>query len=742
MKKLFGFFLLLLVSCEVQKQENLTSYVDPFIGTAYVGHTHPAAQLPFGMVQVGPDTGTDLWEHCSGYFAGDSSIIGFSHTHLSGTGCPDMGDIMFMPIVGDVPFNRGPAANPSAGYRSGFSHATEEAAPGYYKVFLEDYQIGVELTATDRAGFHRYTFPASDQSGILIDLGHGIGDVPLETDLSLLNDTTLAGKRRSKGFVGDHTYYFYAVFSKPISRFIAFSDSMLSTAKSIHGEVSKMRLNFTTRPEEKITVKVALSTVSIEGAKSNLEKEINTQSFDQTREKATALWNRYLNKIRIKPLHKGQRVSFYTALYHTLVMPNLVSDADGTYRLPDGAEINTNSPHYTNFSLWDTYRATHPFYMLMYPDRNKDFVKSMLAYYKQNGILCTNEYGQNETGCMIGNHAVAVIADAYLKGLLPDRKKEMAQAIYRSLTLPHPKSDWEMYEKYGYYPFDLLAVESVSRTIEHSYDDYCAALVAQEEKDSEAQRFFEKRADSYKNLFDHSTRLMRPKSSRGEWRDPFDPFLLCHAGTSGGDYTEANAWQYTWHIQQDIPQLVTWMGGKDPFECKLDSFFCLAIQSEGVGFHGDVTGRIGQYAHGNEPSHHTAYLYNYTNHAYKTQKLIRRIFDQFYLPERDGLSGNDDCGQMSAWYLFSALGFYPVDPVSGEYVLGAPQMREMELQLPNGNRLVMKAHHISSENKYIRSVQWNGKALKSFTIKYEDILKGGTLEFEMTSTEVPNFFNS
>ena len=719
-----------------QQETRLTRFVDPFIGTAYVGHTHPAAQMPFGMIQVGPDTGTDTWEHCSGYYDKDSSIIGFSHTHLSGTGCPDMGDILFMPVVGDVSFYRGDKSDTSTGYRSTFSHATEEATPGYYKVFLKDYSTWVELTATDRVGYHKYTFPRSDLSGVMIDLNHGIGDMPLETEISVLNDSTVAGKRRSTGFVEDHTYYFYARFSKPFARIRSFSDSIVSENKQVNGKNSKMHLSFATGDKEVVTVKVALSTTGIEGAEKNLEKEVGMLRFEEIREKADKTWNDYLSKIEVVPLSEEQRISFYTALYHTLVMPNEITDVDGTYSLPDGTRLHSGTDRYTNFSLWDTYRATHPFYVLMYPGENSKFVESMIDLYKQRGILCTNEYGQNETWCMIGNHAVPVVADAYLKGLISPEYRHLAvESINASLTRSHPKSDWGMYNMYGYYPFDLLDVESVSRTLEHGYDDYCAALVAKAEQDSVKQSFFCWRAESFKNLFDPSSRLMRGKDSKGRWREPFDPFLLSHAGTSGGDYTEGNAWQYTWHVQHAIPALVRLMGGKEKFENKLDSLFFLDIRSLGGGFHGDVTGIIGQYAHGNEPSHHIAYLYAYTDGTYKTQEIIRQICDRFYLPTRDGLSGNDDCGQMSAWYIFSALGFYPVDPVSGEYIIGAPQVKELRLHLPNGKTFVMKAHAISTENKYVKSVCLNGVPLDSFKITYDRIIKGGLLEFEMINTK-------
>ena len=736
--------ILLFFSCSDRSSDtktDLTQFVDPFIGTAYVGHTHPSAQLPFGMVQVGPDTGTDTWEHCAGYFNEDSSIIGFSHTHLSGTGIPDMGDIMLMPVTGKVNFYRGDKDNSLTGYRSAFSHDTEEAHPGYYKVMLDDYNIKAELTATERTGFHRYTFPKSDSAGVIIDLGHGIGDKTVASDIRLLNDTTIAGKRRSTGFVKDHTYYFYAKLSKPVEQVISFADSLILEKTEVQGTNMKLFLRFKTIQDEPVMVKVALSTVSIDGAKRNLDAEIKGWDFEKVREEASEGWNDYLNKIEINPRDEGQKVSFYTALYHTLVMPNKITDVDGTYSLPDGTIIKNKGERYTNFSLWDTYRATHPFYVLMFPDKNAGFVQSMLDLYTQRGVLCTNEYGQNETWAMIGNHAVPVVADAYLKGTITDNKDLAAEAIFKSLTTSHPKSDWEIYDTYGYYPFDLQRVESVSRTMEHCYDDYCASLMARLVNDSENEVFFKKRSNNFKNLFDPSTKLMRAKDSNGNWRTPFDSFLLSHASTSGGDYTEGNAWQYTWHIQHDIPALVELMGSKDYFETKLDSLFFLDVRSLGGGFHGDVTGMIGQYAHGNEPSHHIAYLYDYTNHPYKTQEIIRQVFDKFYLPGRDGLSGNDDCGQMSAWYIFSAMGFYPVDPVSGEYLIGAPQVHEMKLHLPNGKTFEMKAINLSDTNKYIQSVKLNGKPLRTFKITYDEIKNGGVLEFDMTNDKTANFFN-
>ncbi len=731
-----------LSGCTEEKKEDLSQFVDPFIGTDYVGHTHPAAQLPFGMVQVGPDTGTDKWEHCSGYCDADSSIIGFSHTHLSGTGCPDMGDIMLMPVTGEVVFNRGDESNTKSGYRSSFSHESEEASPGYYKVVLDDYGIKAELTASSRAGFHKYTYPASDRSGIVIDLGHGIGDEPMETSIHFLNDSVVVGQRRSTGFAPNHNYWFYAIFSKPVKQFRSWADGKEAGERDIRGKITKMAFQFSTEKDEEILVKVALSTVSPEGAAKNLQAEIPDWDFAKVRQNAINQWNEYLRKIEVTPVDRDQKISLYTSLYHTLVMPNVISDVDGSYCLPDGTLVNENRDVYINFSLWDTYRATHSFYNIFCPEKNALFVKSMLTIFRQRGVLCTNDYGQNETWCMIGNHSVPVITDAFLKGIVQDDLALAAGAVYSSLTKSHEKSNWEVYDQYGYYPFDLIPVESVSRTLEHAYDDYCASLLFGLAGDPGKQAFFRKRSDNFKNLFDSQNGLMRAKDSKGNWRTPFDKLVLSHASTSGGDYTEGNAWQYTWHVQHDIPALVSMMGGKDIFEAKLDSLFTMEVEARSAGgFHGDVTGMIGQYAHGNEPSHHVAYLYNYTGHACKTQRIIRDVFDQFYLPGRDGLSGNDDCGQMSAWYLFSAMGFYPVDPVSGQYQIGAPQVHQMKLQLGNGKVFAMEARNLSAANKYIRSVKLNGKPLKRSVITYDEIKNGGQLEFEMTSEEVPNFFD-
>lgn len=713
----------------------LTRYVDPFIGTATVGHTYPAATLPFAMVQVGPDTGTAGWEYCAGYHDADSSIIGFSHTHLSGTGCPDMGDILIMPVTGGVRFDAGPKENPDAGYRSRFSHATEVARPGYYAVRLDDYGILAEMTLAPRTGFHRYTYPRDSVRGVVIDLGHGIGDRTILSSIRAVDDRTIVGVRRSGGFVGDHQYYFCARFSQPFSRIVSQCDGTESEVRELAGGICKMYLEFA-GGDRPLCVKVALSTGSEQGAVRNMEAEIPHWNFDRVARDADRVWNRSLSLMEVDPADDDQRVSFYTALYHAMIMPNLVTDADGEYTGWDHQSHRSAAGDlYTNYSLWDTYRALHPLYTLLLPAQNESFIRSMLQRYREAGALPTNEYGLCETYAMIGNHAIPVIVDAYLKGARSFDAAEAYRAIRDASVLSHVKSDWESYMKYGYYPFDIVKVESVSRTLESAYDDCCVARMAAALGREDDRELFARRAAFYRNLLDPETRFMRARDTTGAWRTPFDPFFIAHE-LLGGDYTEGNSWQYTWHVQHDVPGLVELIGGPQAFAAKLDSLFFLDEELRGVAWVSDVTGLIGQYAHGNEPSHHVAYLYNYAGQPYKTQRLVREVFDRFYMARRDGLCGNDDCGQMSAWYLFSAMGFYPVDPASGEYVLGAPQARRIVMRLPGGKRFTVEARNLSEPNKYVKSVSLNGKPLDGFTLRHADIVRGGTLVFEMTDRPV------
>ncbi|MDR3194016.1 MAG: GH92 family glycosyl hydrolase [Tannerella sp.] len=714
-------------------QASLTQYADPFIGTAYVGHTHPSASLPFSMVQVGPDTGTEGWEHCSGYYDADRSVTGFSHTHLSGTGASEMGDILVMPVTGAIRFGAGTNEDPDSGYRSRFQQSNEVARAGYYKTVLDDYGITAEMTLSPRAGFHRYRFPASPQAGILFDMEHGIGDQTYSSFIRVVDDTTVVGMRKSNGFTRNHGYYFAARFSKPFGRTTVWRDSVVSEDRYVEGTAVKMHVAFATSDGEEIQLKVALSTTGVGGALKNLAAELPSWDFDGVRKQANDTWEEYLSHIRIDPVDEVQKTAFYTSMYHALLMPNLVTDVDGMYYGWDKElHQSTKGDMYTNFSLWDTYRALHPFLSLMFPEQNSQFVKSMLERHRQTGLLPTNEYGLCETWCMIGNHAIPVIVDAFLKGDTSFDPQRAYDAVRHAQTSEHTKADWGNYDKYGYFPFDLSASESVSRTLESGYDDYCVALMAQALGKEEDYRFFMHRAGFYKNLYDPSVMLVRARDSKGHWRTPFQSFALT-SESEGGDYTEGNAWQWTWHIQHDVPGLIDLFGSKEAFVTKLDSlFFINPDELPGIVEVPDVTGLIGLYAHGNEPSHHIAYIYSYADRPDKTAEIIREVFDKFYLPTRDGLCGNDDCGQMSAWYLFSGMGFYPVDPVSGEYVLGAPQIREVSLALPGGKVFTVKANNLSAANRYVQAIRLNGQPVSGKTVRYKDIRDGGLLEFDMT----------
>ncbi|MBQ7179828.1 MAG: GH92 family glycosyl hydrolase [Bacteroidaceae bacterium] len=710
--------------------EDLTQYVDPFIGTDFTGHVYPGATTPFGMVQLSPDVGNSGWMYCSGYHSDSPVVQGFSHTHLSGTGAPDMGDILLMPVVGTVPFESGDAEH--EGYRSAFSHDTEQASAGYYRVRLSDYDVLAELTATPRVGVHRYTFPNAPEAGLLIDLQHGISDETVRSAIRVVDEQTVVGERHSRGFVSDHQYYFCLRLSEPIARVESLCDGVQGEETDVSGCITKMILRFPAEHGRPLVVKVGLSTASEEGARRNLETEMPGWDFDEVLSQTRALWNDYLGRIEIEPRDEGQRISFYTSLYHALIMPNLISDVDGSYSGWDHqVHRDPARAHYTNFSLWDTYRAEHPFLELLYPEVNSLLMNSLLEKHRQTGLLATNEYGQCETWCMIGNHAVDVLVDAWLKGdsLLP--AEETYEAVRHAMTCPHPKSDWDSYDRCGYFPYDSGELESVSRTMEACYDDYCVALMAQALGRDEDYSFFLNRAGNYRHLFDARLQMVRPRSAQGEWKEPFNPNQL-NAGN--GDFTEGNAWQWTWHVQHDAEGLISQFGSAEAFMHKLDSlFFIDPGELPGHEIAVDVTGLIGQYAHGNEPSHHVAYLYTLAGAPWKTARIVREIFDKYYLPKRDGLCGNDDCGQMSAWYIFSALGFYPVSPVSGEYVFGAPQLNGATLHLPGGKTFCVKANGLSDANKYVNAIRLNGQPIDYTAIKYGDIMQGGTLEYDLTS---------
>lgn len=717
-----------LISCNQRTNRHLaasldyTQYVNPFIGNADNGHTFPGACVPFGLIQVSPETGNDSWRYCSGFNYEDDSIMGFAQTHLNGTGCSDLGDILLFPFSGELS---------DGGYKSKFDKQAQTAFPGYYAVNLLDFDVDVELTATEHTAFHRYTFNKEAAAYLLVDMQSGVVSNQealkkhvLYSDIKMLDRYTIIGHQEVKNWVRRH-YYFVLKFDREytIKEYLPVSE----------GERAKrLILDFDLKSGETLQVKAAISTVSIDGAMASLQKENPDWNFESVKEQARKKWNSILSRVDVVGSDED-KTNFYTSMYHLFIQPNNIADTDGRYRgANDSVFVAKTGTYYSTFSLWDTYRAAHPLYTILTPERVDDMIQSMLAHHKVQGYLPIWTLWGKESHCMIGNHAIPIIVDAYLKGFRGFDVKEAYEAIKETSTKSHKKSDWEVYTRYGYYPFDLVKVESVSRTLESAYDDYCVAQMAKALGKDDDYEYFMKRSDSYKKIFDPEIGLMRGKDSKGRWRLPFNQFRLSHAGSSGGDYTEGNAWQYTWHVQHDVEALIDMMGGKKNFVNKLDSLFYLQLCVEQTGFVSDVSGLVGQYAHGNEPSHHVIYMYNFADRRDKTQELVRTVFDRFYLPKPDGLCGNDDCGQMSAWYLFSAMGFYPVNPVGGEYILGAPQLKNVTLKLSNGATFAVEARNLSEKNKYVQSVELNGKMVEGITIQHADIMKGGVLVFYMT----------
>ena len=701
-------------------QTDYTQYVNPFIGAADNGHTFPGATTPFGMIQTSPVTGAVGWRYCSEYMNSDSIIWGFTQTHLSGTGCMDLGDLLVMPATGE-------RTRAWDGYRSHFSKDQESATPGYYSVLLEEPNVKAELTASTRAAFHRYTYINADQASVLIDLQHGPAwnqnqyhSHVRACEVNWEDDQTLVGHVDNSVWV-QQDYFFVVKFNRPVTEKIS-----LEMAETEKGQ--RIVAGFDMEPGDELLMKIALSSTGIEGAKKNLEAEIPGWNFEATRQAAKKSWNNYLSRIDVTG-NKDQLINYYTCFYHALIQPNQISDVDGMYRNAKNEVVKTGGDaFYSTFSLWDTYRAAHPFYTIMVPERVDGFINSLIENGEAQGFIPIWALWGKDNYCMVANHGVAVVAEAYRKGFRGFDAERALNIMKRTQTESHKlKSDWETYMKYSYFPTDLIRAESVSSTLESVYDDYAVWDMATRMGKKEDIEYYGKRKDFYKNLFDKETQFMRPRKSDGTWKSPFDPSNVGHSESVGGDYTEGNAWQYTWHVQHDVPGLIELFGGEEPFLNKLDSVFTVELKTNQA----DVTGLIGQYAHGNEPSHHVAYLYTMAGKPERTQELIRQIFDTQYRPEPDGLCGNDDCGQMSAWYMFSAMGFYPVDPVSGNYVFGAPQMPKIVLNLGNGKTFTVIAEGISEENKYVESITLNGAPYTKNYITHEDIVNGGTLVFKM-----------
>lgn len=701
-------------------QKSLTPLVNPFVGTARNGHTYPGAAVPFGMVQLSPDTRTEGWDACSGYHYSDSTILGFSHTHLSGTGVADYGDILVMPTVGSLELRQGNPSKNERGYWSRFRHSDEAARPGFYKVRLLDYEISAELTATTRVGVHRYTFPKTDKANLVIDLKHALGpEKVLDSQIQIVGDREIVGFRRSDGWARNQVVYFAARFSKPFKTFgIAVNDIPTAKRRKASGQNLKGFVGFSTSAGESVILKVGLSSVSIAGARRNIQAEMPGWDFDEVRKSADRIWNGGLNRIWVDGGTESQRRTFYTALYHTMLTPNVFSDVDGSYRGMDGTIRKANGfQMYTVFSLWDTFRAEHPLFTIIDRKRASDFVRSIMGKYEECGILPVWELASNETWCMIGYHSVPVILDAYVKGIRDFELERALNAMKHSAQLD--QFGLKSYRENGYIPSEAES-ESVSKTLEYAYDDWCIGQFADMLGKEPAAVEFGERGQFYRNLFDPSTGFMRAKEN-GRWFTPFDPKSVTF------NYTEANAWQYSFFVPQDIPGLVDLHGGRESFLKKLNTLF-----SEDETLTGrnqlDISGMIGQYAQGNEPSHHVAYLFNYAGAPWRTQEIVRRIVDSLYSPEPDGLCGNDDCGQMSAWYVFSAMGFYPVTPGLPYYSLASPIFDRVTIRLENGKQFTIRSSANSRQNRFIQAASLNGISTSKTYVEHDDIMKGCSVE--------------
>ncbi len=707
--------------------EDLTRYVNPFIGTDYTGNTYPGATVPFGMVQLSPDNGYPGWDRIAGYYYPDSTIAGFSHTHLTGTGAGDLYDIMYMPVTN--PYRE--EKDSILGIYSLFDHADELATAGYYKVKLKDYGITVELTATERCGVQRYTFPEASSS-VFLNLRKAMNwDATLDSGIEVIDSVTLCGYRYSTGWAADQRVYFYAKLSRPFDA-IAIDTASMQWAEGRTGAGTVARLDFRPSEGEQLVIRTALSGTSIEGAKRNFEAEASSDDFDGYVSAAKALWNAELSKIKVEGGDDDTKTCFYTALYHTMTAPTISSDVDGAYRGVDKQLHQASHVTYGTFSLWDTYRAEHPLFTLMHPGRVGDMVASFIDHFKQFGRLPVWTLYANETDMMIGYHSVPVIVEAYLKGIGGFDAHEALDACVATANNDGYR-DIGFYRRHGYVPAysdpDKWESWSLSKTLEYAYDDWCIAVLAESLGKSDTAAAFYQRAKNYVNVYNPRTTFMQPKDERGEFVMPFNP----------DDYTEdiceSNAWHYLWSVQHDIEGLIALLGGKERFEEKLDSMFSYSPQ------HGSElpifsTGMIGQYAHGNEPSHHVAYLYNYAGKPSKTQRRVAEIMHSFYRNAPHGLCGNDDCGQMSAWYVLSAMGIYPVNPVSMEYDLGAPLFPKLQMSLGNGKVFTVIANGLSKDNIYVQRMRLNGEPYSKLTISHDVITSGATLEFDMGSTPV------
>lgn len=763
---IFLFLTLIFASCKKEGKNIITSektntdytkYVNPFIGTSKMGHVFPGATAPFGMVQLSPQTNFEVmfqedgsynketYEYCAGYQHRDSTIIGFAHTNFSGTGHSDLGDLLIMPTVGELILDPLKTSKGKKGFYSTFSHDKEEASPGYYKANLDSYGIRAELTASERVGFHQYTFPESNDAHIILDMVYNVyhhDNKNVWTFLRVENDSTITGYRQTKGWARDKKVFFAAKFSKPFKSYghkkyddITYDGfyrrfEQDENFPEMAGKDLRAYFNFNTNEGEQIKLKFALSNVSSAGAMKNLQAEIPHWDFIQTYEETNDKWNKELSKIEVETLTEDQKITFYTAMYHTNLSPIVYEDVDGQYRgLDQNIHTSNGFTNYTIFSLWDTYRALHPLFNITQPERNNDMIKSMLAHHDESvhNMLPIWSHYANENWCMIGYHATSVIADAMAKNVGNFDHNRALEASINTASVRYFDGLGD-YMDYQYVPDDK-SHSSVSKTLEYAYNDWCIAKMAKHIGNTSAEENFLKRSEYYNNVYDPSIGFMRPKLSDGTFRKNFDPM-----DTHGQGFIEGNAWNYGLYVPQNIDKMILMMGGKELFSQQLDSLFTMEIEEKYISNHEDITrdGIIGNYVHGNEPGHHIPYLYNWTGHPEKTQSRVRMIMDTMYGATVEGLCGNDDAGQMSAWYIFSSLGFYPVTPGSADYALGSPLVKKALIYLDNGKTLTIKANNQSKQNMYVQSVSVNGKKLEGTLLSHQDIMNGGEIIFEMS----------
>ncbi len=730
----YSLIIFFIVSCnnQINKNKNyFTKYVNPFIGTGAHGHTYPGATVPFGMLQVSPDNGISKWDWCSGYHYSDSITIGFSHLHLSGTGIGDLKDIRFMPINKKVNLSKTIKTRDDILYKSSYSHKQESAEAGYYSVFLKDHNIKVELTSDLRTAFHQYTFAKNDMQSVIIDLGYVFNwDNPVLTHIKIDDEFTVSGYRHSTGWAKNQKVFFVAKFSKSIKNFDLITNEEYIDKNNVTGTRTSSQLFFNTFNKERLQAKVGVSSVSIENALENILEYKGNFDFDAVRNKATKSWNNSLSKINVESTNDSLKTVFYTALYHTQIAPVTFSDVNGEFRMENDSILRTEkNTTYSTLSLWDTFRAEQPLLTILTPNRVTDIINSMLAYYENKKILPVWTLYGNETNTMTGYHSIPVIAEAYIKGIRGFDINKAYDAMKN--TMMQDERGLSYYKKHGYIPYNLLD-ESVTITLEYAYNDWCVAQIAKALGKNEDYNYFINRSKAYQYLFDKNTGFMRGKSEAGDaWHEPFDPKYSSHRIHT--DYTEGNAWQHSWFVLHDVENLIKMHGGDKKFTDKLEQLFTESSEITGENMSADISGLIGQYAHGNEPSHHIAYMFNYANKPWKTQYWVREILKTQYNISPNGLSGNEDCGQMSAWYVFSAMGLYPYNPASGEYLIGSPIFEKVTIKVSDTASFTILADNASDENIYIQSATLDGKEFNRISITHKKLLQGGILHFKMGS---------